>query len=166
LLVGEVGIDMIAGPAEITILADESAAPEFLAADMLSQAEHDPLAAAICITTSQKLATALHSALDRQLATLPRHELARRSLKDWGAILVADDMEAGIGLVNRLAPEHLELAVADPFALLGKISQRRRHLPGPPLSGARGRLFCRAEPCAAHPGHGALLFGALRAELL
>lgn len=121
LLVGEVGIDMIAGPSEITILADESADPDYLAADMLSQAEHDPLAAAICITTSPERATALHSALGRQLETLPRHELARRSLTDWGAILVADGIEAGIELVNRIAPEHLELAVADPFALLGKI---------------------------------------------
>lgn len=121
LLVGEVGIDMIAGPSEITILADESANPEYLAADMLSQAEHDPLAAALCVTTSPELATALRTALGRQLETLPRHELARRSLKDWGAILLVEDLDAGIGLVNRIAPEHLELAVAEPFALLGKI---------------------------------------------
>jgi histidinol dehydrogenase len=121
ILIGQVGIDMIAGPSEITILADEAANPDHLAADMLSQAEHDPLAAALCITTSSQLATRLKTALARQLAKLPRHELAAKALADWGGVLVVDDLEAGLELVNAIAPEHLELAVAEPFGLLGKI---------------------------------------------
>lgn len=121
ILVGEVGIDMIAGPSEITILADDSADPDFLAADMLSQAEHDPLAASLCVTTSPALAEKLRQALARQLDKLPRRELASRALKDWGGILVVDDLDQGLALVNRIAPEHLELAVDEPFALLGKI---------------------------------------------
>lgn len=121
ILVGEVGIDMIAGPSEITILADDSADADFIAADMLSQAEHDPLAASLCITPSPTLAQAIRTALASQLAKLPRRDLAARALKDWGGVLLVDSLDDGIALVNRIAPEHLELAVDEPFALLGKI---------------------------------------------
>jgi histidinol dehydrogenase len=121
ILVGQVGIDMIAGPSEITILADATANPEQLAADMLSQAEHDPLAAALCITPDAQLATKIKVALARQLAGLPRHELAAKALADWGGVFITESLEAGLNLVNRIAPEHLELAVAEPFGLLGKI---------------------------------------------
>ncbi len=121
LLVGEVGIDMIAGPSEILILADESADPAWIAADMLSQAEHDPLAGALCITTTEKLGRKIVAALKDQLPRLSRHELARKSLADWGAVILVDGEQDGIDLVNALAPEHLELAVAEPFALLGRI---------------------------------------------
>lgn len=121
ILVGEVGIDMIAGPSEITILADESANADYIAADMLSQAEHDPLAASLCITPSAALAEAIRKALEVQLAKLPRRDLAARALKDWGGVLLVDTVDQGIALVNRIAPEHLELAVDEPFALLGKI---------------------------------------------
>ena len=121
LLMGTVGIDMIAGPSEIAIVADSSADPAWLAADMLSQAEHDPLASAILCTTDESLGRAVRAELDKQLADLPRAEAARASLKDWGAVLVCPDMDAALDCVNRLAPEHLELAVDDPWALLGKI---------------------------------------------
>jgi histidinol dehydrogenase len=121
LLVGEVGIDMIAGPSEILIFADDSANPAWIAADMLSQAEHDPLAAALCITTSPALASAVQRALEEQLPKLARHELARKSLENWGAVVLVDSTTAGLDLVNALAPEHLELAVGDPFSLLGGI---------------------------------------------
>jgi histidinol dehydrogenase len=121
LLVGEVGIDMIAGPSEIAIIADDSANPDYIAADMLSQAEHDPLAAAICITPSQILALAVRGALKERLDHLPRKDLAARSLENWGGLLVVQDMDKAIDLVNRIAPEHLELAVNEPFALLGTI---------------------------------------------
>ncbi|HWR03951.1 MAG TPA: histidinol dehydrogenase [Humidesulfovibrio sp.] len=121
ILVGEVGIDMIAGPSEITILADDSADADYIAADMLSQAEHDPLAASLCITTSAQLAESIRTALASQLAKLPRRDLAARALKDWGGVLLVDSLDDGIALVNRIAPEHLELAVDEPFALLGKI---------------------------------------------
>ena len=121
LLVGEVGIDMIAGPSEIVILADDTANPSWLAADLLSQAEHDPLAAALCVTASPKLASAVRAALADQLPKLSRNDLARKALAQWGAVLVVDSLDAGLDLVNRIAPEHLELAVAEPFPLLGRI---------------------------------------------
>lgn len=121
LLAGRVGIDMVAGPSEIAIVADASANPDWLAADMLSQAEHDPLAAALCITPEPTLAGALHQALMSQLPSLPRQDIAAKSLADYGAILTVPDLDAALALVNEIAPEHLELAVADPFPLLGKI---------------------------------------------
>lgn len=118
LVAGEVGIDMIAGPSEIAILADASAAPRHLAADMLSQAEHDPLASAILVTPDAALAQATLAELERQLAALPRAELARTALERWGAIVLVPDLSAGMAVVNALAPEHLELAVADPWAFV------------------------------------------------
>ncbi|SDB58915.1 histidinol dehydrogenase [Desulfonatronum thiosulfatophilum] len=121
LLVGHVGIDMIAGPSEIAILADDTANPEWLAADMLSQAEHDPLAASILISPSSGLLARVKTALEDQLEKLPRAETARQSLQDWGALIQAPSMETGAELVNLLAPEHLELCVADPWQLLGRI---------------------------------------------
>lgn len=121
LLVGRVGIDMIAGPSEIVILADRTAPAAWLAADMLSQAEHDPLAASILVTDSPEAARAVQEELERQLALLPRGDIARKALADWGAIVTVADMAAGVELVNLLAPEHLELAVADPWGLLGDI---------------------------------------------
>ncbi|MBG0789177.1 MAG: histidinol dehydrogenase [Desulfovibrionaceae bacterium] len=120
-LIGQVGIDMVAGPSEIAILADESANPAWLAADMLSQAEHDPLAAAILVTPDAGLAAKVLQELDTRCAALPRCEIAAKSLKDWGAVITVPDMKAGTELVNLLAPEHLELAVADPWGLLGSI---------------------------------------------
>lgn len=121
LLVGQVGIDMIAGPSEIAILADASAKPEWVAADMLSQAEHDPQAAAILVSDSPPLLEAVKTELAKQLAQLPRSETAARSLADWGALIAVPDMRTGAELVNLLAPEHLELCVDAPWALLGLI---------------------------------------------
>lgn len=121
LLVGQVGIDMIAGPSEIVILADATAPPEWLAADLLSQAEHDPLAAAILVTDDPETARAVTGELKRQLDLLPRGEIARKSLADWGAVALVENLDLAVELVNRLAPEHLELAVADPWGLTGRI---------------------------------------------
>jgi histidinol dehydrogenase len=121
LLVGAVGIDMIAGPSEIVILADDTANPDWLAADMLSQAEHDPLAASVCLTASEAHAREIVAALASRLAALPRNAIAARSLADFGAVAAVPDLDTGAALVNRVAPEHLELAVADPWSLLGKI---------------------------------------------
>ncbi|WP_243546886.1 histidinol dehydrogenase [Pseudodesulfovibrio tunisiensis] len=120
-LIGSVGIDMVAGPSEIAILADESANPKWLAADMLSQAEHDPLAAALLITPSKELAKAVHDELGPQTAALPRSEIAGASLRDWGAIITVPDLETGADVINHIAPEHLELSIADPWAMLGTI---------------------------------------------
>ncbi|HDQ39666.1 MAG TPA: histidinol dehydrogenase [Desulfonatronum sp.] len=121
LLVGQVGIDMIAGPSEIVILADHTANAEWVAADMLSQAEHDPLAASILISTDADLIPQIKSALTRQLTELPRVDTARKSLADWGALVYTPSLRAGATLINRLAPEHLELCVNDPWNTLGMI---------------------------------------------
>ncbi|MBI4804686.1 MAG: histidinol dehydrogenase [Desulfovibrio sp.] len=121
LLVGQVGIDMIAGPSEIVILADQTAPAAWLAADMLSQAEHDPFAAAILVTDSPELGQAVLGELKTQLDRLPRSEIARKALADWGAVITVPGIKEGIEVVNRLAPEHLELAVADAWSILGDI---------------------------------------------
>ena len=120
-LIGHVGIDMVAGPSEIVILADKSANPTWLAADMLSQAEHDPLAASLLVTPDNKLAAAVKEELATQCAALPRGEIAAKSLEDWGAVITVPDLATGTELINLLAAEHLELAVDDPWALLGNI---------------------------------------------
>lgn len=121
LLMGKVGVDMLAGPSEITVLADESADPAWLAADMLSQAEHDTLAAAILVTPSSTLAQRVKAELEKQLRVLPRYDIAAAALKDWGSIALVPDLDTGLALVNAIAPEHLELAVADAWSLLGKV---------------------------------------------
>jgi len=121
LVAGLVGIDMIAGPSEITILADDSARPDFLAADLLSQAEHDPLAACILVTPSQELIAKVVSELEEQLPALPRNEIAGTSLKDWGAFILVDDISKGLEVVNLIAPEHFELCIAEPWSVLGQV---------------------------------------------
>ncbi|MCP4119350.1 MAG: histidinol dehydrogenase [Desulfobacteraceae bacterium] len=118
---GTVGIDMIAGPSEILIIADKDANPDYLAADLLSQAEHDPLASAILVTDSMEIANATSKALDTQIKALSRQEIAQSSIDDFGAIMVVPDMDTAIDLANRLAPEHLELMVDNPFEKVGKI---------------------------------------------
>lgn len=121
LVSGTVGIDMIAGPSEILVIADRTADPDCVAADLLSQAEHDVLASSILITDSRETAKAVVLAVDEQLAHLARKEIARKSLEKFGAILVVDGITEAVSLANRMAPEHLELQVADPFTLLGGI---------------------------------------------
>ncbi len=116
LVSGMVRIDMIAGPSEVLIIADEGANAAFIAADMLAQAEHDVQARAMAITTDQKLAERIPGELDRQLARLSRRDIARRAIKDFGAILVAEDLKEAIGLANDIAVEHLELMIDDPWA--------------------------------------------------
>ena len=110
---GNVGIDMIAGPSEILIVADESADPGFLAADMLSQAEHDELAMALLITDSERIAAETKAELEKQLAVLPRRAIAEKSLSAYGGIVLTKDLNEGIRLANTIAPEHLELCVRD-----------------------------------------------------
>jgi histidinol dehydrogenase len=115
---GDVNIDMIAGPSEIGILADESANPSHMAIDMLSQAEHDEMASSILITTSQKLADAVIDEIEKWLLKLPRQEIARKSIEERGAIIVVESMDEAIKLMNQIAPEHLEVATNNPFELL------------------------------------------------
>ncbi|WP_417843915.1 histidinol dehydrogenase [Thalassospira sp.] len=118
---GQVGIDMIAGPSEILVVADGSNDPSWVAADLLSQAEHDPVAQSILITDDADFAEAVQKAIDVHLETLPRAEIAGASWRDFGAIIVVEKLDQAPALVDRLAPEHLELAVDDPDALADKI---------------------------------------------
>ena len=121
LVAGDVGIDMIAGPSEILIVADETAVPAHIAADLLSQAEHDPLASSMLVTPSMQTARDVLAALNRQLKELKRQEIARASLSTYGAVLVVANIETAMALANRIAPEHLELQVQDPFSLVDRI---------------------------------------------
>jgi len=118
---GTVGIDMIAGPSEILVVADDKNDPAWIAADLLSQAEHDPVAQSILITDSASFADDVEAAVQHHLETLPRSEIASTSWKDYGAIIVVDKMEDAPALVDLIAPEHLELCVDDPEALSQKI---------------------------------------------
>ncbi|OYR10713.1 histidinol dehydrogenase [Brucella grignonensis] len=118
---GTVGIDMIAGPSEVLVIADKDNNPDWLAADILAQAEHDTAAQSILMTNDEPFARAVEEAVERQLKTLPRAETAAASWRDFGAVILVDDFEAAIPLANRIAAEHLEIATADPEALLPKI---------------------------------------------
>ena len=115
---GELDIDMVAGPSEVLVIADESANPVYAAADMLSQAEHDPLAAAVLVTDSERLALAVSTELERQTGYLERSETIESSLRDYGAIIICPDMAAAAQMANDVAPEHLEILTADPEAVL------------------------------------------------
>lgn len=122
LVFGQVGIDMIAGPSEILVINDGSGNPAHIAADLLSQAEHDELASSILITTDRAFAESVAAHVEQQLATLSREKIARASWEKYGAIIIADTLTEVIAFSNRIAPEHLELAVADPFAILSQIT--------------------------------------------
>ncbi len=121
LVYGEVNIDMIAGPSEIGILADESAREDYLAIDLLSQAEHDEMASSILITTDSELANRVSDKVELFLGKLGREEIARKSIEERGAIIVTQDMDEAISLMNEIAPEHLEVVTKEPMALLEKI---------------------------------------------
>ncbi len=121
LVYGEVNIDMIAGPSEIGILADESARADFLAIDLLSQAEHDEMASSILITTDSELANMVNDQIELYLGTLTREEIARKSIDERGAIIITATMDEAIDLMNQIAPEHLEIVTASPMELLPKI---------------------------------------------
>ncbi len=121
LVSGDVGIDMLAGPSEILIVADDSAVPAYIAADLLSQAEHDPLSSSILVTTSSNIAKHVTMALEEQLKPLQRKNIAVAALKKYGAILVVPDIPVAISIANRVAPEHLELQIRDPFSIIGNI---------------------------------------------
>ncbi len=121
LVYGEVNIDMIAGPSEIGILADETAREDYLAIDLLSQAEHDEMASSILITTDEELANRVSDKVEEYLGTLSREEIARKSIEERGAIIVTADMDEAIDLMNEIAPEHLEVITKDPMSLLDSI---------------------------------------------
>ena len=118
---GLVDIDMIAGPSEILVVADGGCNPAWVAADLLSQAEHDKLASAVLVTDSEELANAVAGELERQLERLPRREIAAASIAENGKIILTDSLDEAVRIANLIAPEHLELSVADPFALLPSV---------------------------------------------
>ena len=118
---GEVAIDMIAGPSEILIISDSASDPAYLAADLLSQAEHDKLASAVLITGSSELAHKVAAEIEAQLQKLERRDIARASIDNNGKIIIADDIKDAVCIANEIAPEHLELCVDDPFALLDSV---------------------------------------------
>ncbi|PSL42761.1 histidinol dehydrogenase [Salsuginibacillus halophilus] len=118
---GKVDIDMIAGPSEVVVLADDRARPDYIAADMLSQAEHDEMASAILVTPSEALAQLVSTEVNRQLERLPRQEIAQASITDYGAIYVTETMAQAVDTVNQLAPEHLEVQTLAPEELLGRL---------------------------------------------
>ncbi|MCD7723188.1 MAG: histidinol dehydrogenase [Clostridiales bacterium] len=119
LLFGTVDIDMIAGPSEILIVADKSANPAFLAADLMSQAEHDVMASAVLITTSESLAKATVKEIEKQIKYLERSEIIEKALNDYGEIIVCDSVQKALDFANELAPEHLEMCVEDPLRYIG-----------------------------------------------
>lgn len=121
LVYGIVDIDMVAGPSEILVLADETANPKYLAADLMSQAEHDKLASAIMITTSMELAEKTQTEIERQSATLSRKGIIDESLNNYGGIIVCDDMDYAVEIANKIAPEHLEAVVENPLEYVGKL---------------------------------------------
>ncbi|HEY9873777.1 MAG TPA: histidinol dehydrogenase [Candidatus Obscuribacterales bacterium] len=121
LVYGTVGIDSLAGPSEVLVIADETANPTYVAADMLAQAEHDPMAAAILVTTDSVVAKKVQAEVDRQLRNHPRRLLTEKAIAHYGLIVVVDSLEIAAELSNEFAPEHLELEIADPWELLEKI---------------------------------------------
>jgi histidinol dehydrogenase len=138
---GLVSIDMVAGPSEIAVIADETANPRYVAADLLSQAEHDPMSAAILVTTSRVLAEQVSQEVERQLADLPRKSIAEAAIRDYGAILLVDDLDEGFAVINRIAPEHLEIMMAEPFEHLGKVENAGAIFLGPYSSEPVGDYF-------------------------
>lgn len=153
---GVVDIDSIAGPSEIIVLADDTADASYIAADLLSQAEHDEMASSVLITTSEALAKAVQEEVSRQLEVLPRRAIAERSIEDYGAILTVSNLQEGIDLVNRMAPEHFELYVAEPFQYLGLIENAGAIFIGPYSSEPVGDYF--AGPNHVLPTNGTARF--------
>ena len=154
---GDVGIDMIAGPSEVLVIADETATPKYVAADMLSQAEHDEKAACILLTDSERLADEVEKEIKKQAEILDRAEIVRKSLENYGTILIAGSIDECIEISNAVAPEHLELCVRDAEKAADKI-----RCAGPPhsscsisnggLSRNRGRLYLRCATAAVARG--------------
>ena len=121
LLYGVVDIDMIAGPSEILVLADETANPHYLAADLMSQAEHDKMASAILITTSEEVARETVAELERQIENLSRREIIGRSLEDYSAVIICNSVDEAVDFANELAPEHLEVMMKNPMDYIGRL---------------------------------------------
>ena len=155
---GHVSIDAVAGPSEILVIADETANPRYVAADLLSQAEHDELASAILVTTSETLARQVSEQADAFVEELSRSEIIRKSLDNYGYILTADTMEDAIAIANDIASEHVEIQTRNPF---DEGPQCGRDLYRRLFQRTFGRLFCRSEPCTSYQRDGQVLFPAV-----
>lgn len=153
---GVVDIDSFAGPSEIAVLADDSADPAYVAADLLSQAEHDQMSSAILVTPSESFAKACQAEVHRQLAELPRRDIAGASIEQHGAIILVDSIEEGIEVINRMAPEHFELIVDNPMEYLGSIRNAGAIFLGPYSSEPVGDYF--AGPNHIIPTNGTARF--------
>ena len=163
MLYGQCSIDMVAGPSEVLIIADKTAHPAYTAADLLAQAEHDPLASSILVTDSQEFAEKVEKQVIAQTKLLPRKEIIEQSLKEYGAIIVAESMTQCVELCNRLAPEHLGIHVVDPWNLLGEIKNAGAIFLGPYSPEAVGDYW--AGPNHVLPTNGsARFFSPLRTE--
>ncbi|PAK48166.1 histidinol dehydrogenase [Paenibacillus sp. 7541] len=153
---GAVNIDSLAGPSEIAVLAEEGADPSYIAADLLSQAEHDEMASAILVTPSLSLAEAVSAEVERQLELLPRRDIARASMDSYGAAVVTDSLTDAIDIINRLAPEHLEIVTKEPMAIVGQIENAGAIFLGPYSSEPVGDYF--AGPNHIIPTNGTARF--------
>ncbi|GAB6928121.1 histidinol dehydrogenase [Paenibacillus sp. JCM 10914] len=154
---GTVNIDSLAGPSEIAVLADDSAEASYIASDLLSQAEHDELASAILVTSSRKLGEAVAAEVERQLEQLPRRDIARASIDSYGAVIITESLREGIDVINRLAPEHLEIMTEEPMAIVGSIENAGAIFLGPYSSEPVGDYF--AGPNHIIPTNGTARFG-------
>lgn len=153
---GAVNIDSLAGPSEIAVLADEHADASYIAADLLSQAEHDEMASAILVTPSRNLGEAVAAEVERQLELLPRWDIARASVDSYGAVIVTESLQEGIEVINRLAPEHLEIVTEEPMAIVGQIENAGAIFLGPYSSEPVGDYF--AGPNHIIPTNGTARF--------
>ena len=162
---GRVGIDAIAGPSEVVVLADAANDPRHVAIDLLAQAEHDEAAQAILITDDAAFADRVAAAVTQELATLPRAAIAGASWQAHGAIIVVRDWDEAVGLVNRLAPEHLQLMLRDPAPVFAAHPPCRRGVPRRVLPRGGRRLCCRPEPRAADRPHRPLRLGTVGVRL-
>lgn len=153
---GAVNIDSLAGPSEIVVLADDSADASYIAADLLSQAEHDEMASAILVTPSRKLGEAVATEVQRQLELLPRRDIARASVDTYGAVIITESLREGIEVINRLAPEHLEIVTEEPMAIVGQIENAGAIFLGPYSSEPVGDYF--AGPNHIIPTNGTARF--------
>ena len=153
---------MIAGPSEVLILADGDADPDWIAADLLAQAEHDEAAQAILITDSAALAAAVEAAVERQVALLPRAKIAGASWRDFGAVILVERLEDAIPLADRLAPEHLEIVTRDPEALAARVRNAGAIFLGSHTPEAIGDYVGGSEPRPADGALGPLLLGPRR----
>lgn len=147
-------------------MADETANPKFVAADLMSQAEHDKLASPMLLTTSPALAEAVDKELARQMSYLERSEMMEQSFANFGAVIVCDSLDRCVELADVIAPEHLELCTAEPRALLPKVKNAGAVFLGHWAPGASGRLLCRARPRPAYLGHRAVFLAAVCGQLL